>query len=244
MYPLIALGAAIAIWAIVAAAIGVDLIVPSVGATMRALGKLLAQGSFYAAVGGTILRSAAAYAICFVAAICTAAAAARCKPIARLLAPIVAISRVVPTMSIILLAVLWFAPQVAPIPVACVVIYPMLHTSLHAAIVGVDPQLCEMARAYRVPMRTQIRRLYLPEMLPSVWTAVRSTLGLTLKLIIAAEVLAQTRAGMGLHMQLSKVYLDTAQLFAWTLVAVALGAALEGIAALCLRATQRRRYAD
>ena len=84
LYPLIALGAAIAIWAIVAAAIGVDLIVPSVGATMRALGKLLAQGSFYAAVGGTILRSAAAYAICFVAAICTAAAAARCKPIARL----------------------------------------------------------------------------------------------------------------------------------------------------------------
>ena len=76
------------------------------------------------------------------------------------------------------------------------------------------------------------RSLYIPQTLPLVFTSIKSSIGLNLKLIISAEVLAQTADSMGLYMQLAKINLDTAVLLAWTLVAILLGGLFEGIVTL------------
>ena len=60
-----------------------------------------------------------------------------------------------------------------------------------------------------------------------------------MKVMIASEVLAQTFDSMGVNMQISRIYLDTAQLMGWTLAAIIMSFALEGAVSLLRRVTVR-----
>lgn len=240
IFPLISLALIAALWAICAAAVGMDLIVPSIGQTFASLGGLLATAQFYLAVAATLGRAVAAFALSLLCASITAVLSARFRAVDKTLAPLVAIVRALPTMSIILLALLWMSSANVPILVAFTVLFPMQHTAIVHSIRQVDPDLKEMAKIYRVSKKRILFGLYLPQMRSDLLSMTGATLSFSVKLTIAAEVLAQTRDSMGLHMQLSKVYLDTAGLFAWTIAAVVLGGLLElSVAMIAKMATGR-----
>ena len=148
------------------------------------------------------------------------------------MSPIVLLIRIMPTMSIILLALIWFNSFQSTILVAFCVIFPMLYTSFCDAIHGVDEDLIEMSKVYKVNKYNQIFKMYLPQTLPMALTGIKSSIGLNLKLVIAAEVLAQTANSIGVNMQLANIYLNTATLLAWTVVAIILGGVFEGIVLL------------
>ncbi|MGN1042295.1 MAG: ABC transporter permease, partial [Christensenellales bacterium] len=92
-----------------------------------------------------------------------------------------------------------------------------------SAITGVDGDLIEMSKVYKVSVKDRIFSLYLPQILPSAFDNMQSSAGLTIKIIISAEVIAQTRNSMGIMMQTARGYLETAELLAWTIVAIILG---------------------
>ena len=71
--------------------------------------------------------------------------------------------------------------------------------------------------------------------LPSAVKLAGAGLALTLKLMVAAEVLAQTANSLGGLMNLAKTYLETAELLALLLVTVAAGLLFEGAAKLISR---------
>ncbi len=77
-------------------------------------------------------------------------------------------------------------------------------------------------------------------MMPTTLSAIQSTISLNLKVLIAAEVLAATKDSIGRMMQTAKLYLDTAELIAWTVVAIVLGALLESIIAFIKYIVVRR----
>lgn len=239
IYPLFSLALIFALWAITAAYYDSDLLIPSIGTTFEKLGELLAQKQTYVDVACTLLRALRGFVLSFAIALALSVPAAFFKPFAKILAPIVAVMRSTPTMSVILLCLLWTNTQVAPVFVTVLIIFPLLYTAFYTAITGVDKKLTDMARVYRVPFMTRLLKLYVPSMLPTVFSAVRSTLSLTVKLTIAAEVLAQTRNSIGVDMQLANLYLETPVLIAWTLIAIVLGAVLElivyALGKLCMR---------
>ena len=80
--------------------------------------------------------------------------------------------------------------------------------------------------------------------MPSILSGVQSTLGLMVKLIIAAEVMSNTARSIGQSMSLAQMYLETDVLIAYTLVAIVLSAALEGIVALIKKYALRWNCAD
>ena len=65
-----------------------------------------------------------------------------------------------------------------------------------------------------------------------------------MKLIIAAEVMSNTARSIGQSMSLAQMYLETDVLIAYTLVAIVLSAALEGIVALIKKYALRWNCAD
>ena len=81
--------------------------------------------------------------------------------------------------------------------------------------------------------------MYIPQALPSVFTSIKSSIGLNLKIVISAEVIAQTADSMGLYMQLARINLDTAILLAWTVVAIVIGGIVESIVALVAKKVAR-----
>lgn len=226
IYPLAALGLLIAIWAISAAAVGKEIIIPSIGSTFKELWALIKTADFYRAVGNTLLRTLASFAIAVVCALIIGLLSVF-NPIERLFSPIIKIVRAVPTMSVILLTVIWMNPKTSPIFIAFLINFPILYSGLFSAIKSVDKNLIEVSVAYGVSKKDIVKSLYLPSVAPAAFDCMQSSLGLTIKIIISAEVIAQTKNSMGLMMQFSRAYLETAQLLAWTLAAIILSYALE-----------------
>lgn len=230
--PVVTVVMIVIVYAIISKVVGVELIAPSVGSTLKEFFAMFGKGEFYKAVGGTLWRAFIAYVLSVVLAFALAALTKLWKPLRRAFSPIVALIRVLPTMSLILLALIWFNSFQSTVLVAFCIVFPMLYTGFCDAIESVDKDLIEMSRVYAVDKRRLVTKLYIPQALPSVFTSIKSSIGLNLKLIISAEVLAQTADSMGLYMQLAKINLDTAVLLAWTIVAILLGGLFEGIVTL------------
>ena len=230
--PFIALGLVIALWSIVAAVYDSELIFPKFNSTIKALFELMKEKDFYLSIGNTLVRVLISFSISFVFATAFAIISSLLKHVGQVVSIMASIMRAIPTMAIILLALIWLTTLNAPMLVAILVTFPLQYAGILNAIVNVDPRLIEMANIYKVPTIKKITKLYFPETRAAVFSTVKSTISLNVKLIIAAEVMAQTRMSMGLQMQQASMYLEMPKLLAWTIVAVILGLILEGIVEL------------
>lgn len=226
LYPLAALGILVAIWAVAAAAVNKELIIPSLSSTFNRLFSLLGDGAFYQAVGNTLLRTVASFLIgAAVALVCSLLSLY--PPVRKTLAPIIKIVRSIPTMSIILLTVIWLRPSTSPILIAFLINFPIMYSGFFSAFSGVDKELIEMSKSYNVSKKDTVLSLYMPSVAPAAFDCMQASVSLTVKIIISAEVLAQTKNSMGLMMQMARGYLETAELLAWTLTAIILSYMLE-----------------
>ncbi|NLL56564.1 MAG: ABC transporter permease subunit [Clostridiales bacterium] len=239
IYPVISLGLLILIWFVTAKVVDIELIIPSISATVKEFFALLGQKQFYSAILGTLNRTLISFLLAFIMAIALAIISAFLPFLNKLLSPIVTVVRAIPTMSLILLTIIWLNPQTSPLLIGFVIVFPIMYSSFYTAIISVDNDLIQMSKAYNVSKKDMVLSLYLPNIAPSFFDTVRSTISLNLKIIISAEVLAQTKISMGVMMQMSKAYLETAQLLAWTLVAIILSYLLEIIVYSIKKATIR-----
>lgn len=227
IYPVISLGILFLIWFVVAKIIDIELIIPSIENTFKMLFELFMQKTFYVSILGTLLRTLLSFLLAFGAAIVLAVLSAFLPFIYKLFSPIVTIVRAIPTMSLILLTIIWLNSDTSPLLVGFFIVFPIMYGSFYTAIISVDDDLIQMSKAYNVSKKDMIFSLFLPNIAPSFFDSVRSTISLNVKIIISAEVLAQTKKSMGVMMQISKAQLDTATLLAWTLIAIILSYVLE-----------------
>lgn len=227
IYPLAGFGLILLAWFIAAKIIGITIILPSPALAFKEFFSLLSQKEAWTAVGMTLYRSLYSFALAFISAAVFAVAGYLFKPLHKIISPIVSVLRSLPTMSIILIAIIWFSSAKSPVFIAFLITFPMLYANFYGALEGLDPALIKMSNLYAVPLKTQISELYIPGVLPSVFVASRSSVSLNVKVIIAAEVLAQTKDSIGRAMQVSRVFLDTATLMGWTILAVLLSYLLE-----------------
>ena len=230
--PVVGLAIFIGVWYACSAAIGIKIILPSPTDTLLGLFSLFGQRSFYLAVGRTLARAFIGFLVAFSAACLFAALGQGIRFFKKMFAPIAVIFRVLPTISVILLVLIWFKSATAPYVITFLVLFPMLYTTVSDAAEIVDKELLEMTKAYRFSRSKTLLSFYIPQMLPSLLTGASITLSFAVKLTVAAEVLAFTGASMGRAMQQSAAYMQTDLLLAWTLVAILLGFLLEGIVVL------------
>jgi NitT/TauT family transport system permease protein len=73
---------------------------------------------------------------------------------------------------------------------------------------------------YRVKLRRIVFELYIPSILPYLLAGASNAMGITWKVIIAAEILSQPSFAIGTNLMIAKIELETAQVFAWTVVAI------------------------
>jgi NitT/TauT family transport system permease protein len=213
-----------------------EIILPGPAATLARLQGVLSSRGFVADVLATVTRGILGFAVSAVAALALGVAAGRSERVFVLLQPAVALVRATPVMSVILLAMIWFRTDGMPVFVAFLMCFPVLYGNVVEGIRSLDRDLVDMARAFRVRRRRIFGSLYLPAILPYLVAGFSATLGLAWKVVVAAEVLAQPARAVGSRLQDARVMLDTAGVLAWTVVALLLAAATEGL----LRGVARR----
>ena len=86
-----------------------------------------------------------------------------------------------------------------------------------------------MARVFAVRPWQRITHIYVSQALPYFQAGCALALGLCWKSGIAAEVIGLPANSIGEHLYEAKVYLNTPDLFAWTLVIIALSLVFEKV---------------
>lgn len=188
---------------------------------------LIGEKTFWQAVSFTFTRITAGFLLAFFLAQILAALAARFPLVETLLRPYLTAIQTVPVASFIVIALLWLSGRKLSIFISFLMVLPVLYTNLLHGIKAADPQLLEMARVFRLSPFQRVRGVYLPAMESYLLSACHVALGMCWKSGVAAEVIGVCSGSIGGMLYDSKVYLEISDLFAWTVVIVAVSVCFE-----------------
>lgn len=225
----------LALWAIAAAVVGKELILPAPAAVGRSLCALVVTSDFWRSALTSLLRVLAGFLMGTAGGVMLAAATAASVWADRLFSPALRAVRTVPVVSFILLLFFSLPNTKVPAAVSALMALPVVWRAARQGLASADPLLLEMASAYGFGRWKTIRLIYIPAALPALAAGCETALGLAWKSGMAAEVLCQPKWAAGSRLQSAKAYLDTPGLIAWTVVIVALSLAMEGLLRLLFR---------
>lgn len=217
----------LALWTLLAKLVGQELLLPSPVRVLRALVSLASTGAFWQNVARSLLRVTAGLVLATALGVLLAALTQASRLACVLLAPLMTLVKSTPVASFIILALVWLGRNIVPLCITALMVLPVVWANVSAGLAGQDRELLELARVYRLPRRRVLRRITLPSVLPHFQAALRSALGMGWKAGIAAEVLTVPQISIGRRLYEAKLYLETAELFAWTLTVVLLSLLIE-----------------
>lgn len=206
--------------------------------------ELAGEASFWRSILFSLSRIAAGFALGLSAGAVLAALAARWRRVAELLAPVVLLAKTIPVASFVILALIWVSSRNLSVLISFLMVFPILYTNLYDGIRNTDRNLLEMAAVFEIPPLRRVRYIYLSEIMPSLRSAVAVSLGLCWKSGIAAEVIGIPRGSIGEKLYNAKIYINTADVFAWTLVIVLVAAAFEHLVLWGMEAAARALLRD
>lgn len=225
--PLLGVVLIIAVWKIGAVFAGTEVILPGPLTVAGSLLDVVRSPGFVYALGATALRGLGAFFLSALSGLLCGVAAGLSTVFRNLIKPLVIIIKSTPVMSFILLALIWFPSGIVPVFVSVLMAFPIIYENTVAGIRNVDSRLIEMARVYRVPRSRILRTILLPGLYTFFMAGARTGLGIIWKAVIAAEILSRPVAAVGSAMYEAKIYIETAEVIAWTVIAVLLSALSE-----------------
>lgn len=208
-------------------ALGQELLLASPVSALLRLGELAVTAPFWQAVGWSAGRILGGFFLSCLLAVFCAVLASRFLWFRELLTPLVATVKAVPVASFIILALVWVSSRNLSLLIAALMVFPPVYGSVLTGIDQTDRGLLEMASVFRVPFSRTLRGIFLPQVLPYFRSAVSLGLGLCWKAGVAAEIIGLPNGSIGERLYTAKVYLETADLFAWTAVIVTVSVVFE-----------------
>ncbi len=196
---------------------------------LQALFFQIQEKAFWLTILHSFLRITLGFLSAFICGILLGSAAYVLPLIRELAAPLMTLIKSVPVASFVILALIWIGSEGLSVFISFLVVVPMIYASTLTGLENTSKELLEMAQVFRMPLFNRIRCIYIPAVLPYLLSGCRTALGMSWKSGIAAEVIGIPTNSIGEQLYYSKLYLDTAGLFAWTAVIIAISALFEAL---------------
>ena len=230
----------LAAWQLASVAVGSRVVLVGPAEVARRLAELVLEADFWVSVGLSLGRVATGFGLAVVAGVALAAWASRSRVVEGLLAPLVGAVKAAPVASFVVLLLMWVPSRRLSVAVSFLMAFPILYTNVLAGVRQTDPALLEMADVFGVSSWARVRTVYAAQVAPYLRAGLSLAMGLSWKSGIAAEVIGLPVPSIGIHLYDAKVYLDTPDLLAWTVVIVALSVGLEALLGRLLDWAQTR----
>ncbi|SHF03369.1 NitT/TauT family transport system permease protein [Tissierella praeacuta DSM 18095] len=229
----------IIIWILLSKFIDNEIILPTIKSTFVNFIQIIKNPNFITIISYSVLRSLIGFIISLFLAIIIGIFSSISKTIYYLMIPIINFLSSVPTMAIIILAIIWLNNELVPIFVGFIMVFPILYETVLKGILNIDKDIIAMAQIYKADKLTIIKDIYIPSIFINLSNVFSSTLGINLKMVIAGEVLSQPKYAIGSNLQLQKMYLNTSGIFAWIIIILFIAKVfeyiLERVEILCIK---------
>ena len=209
----------ITIWQFASMYLGQEILLASPVSVVRKLFELIFSRNFWYSVGFSFVR--------IVLGIFLAVLAYWSKTVEILIAPVIAVVKSTPVASFIILCLIWIPSRNLSVFISFLMVLPVIYTNILEGIRQTDSKILEMAKVFRVNLRRQIRYIYVSQVLPYFLSACRLSLGMCWKAGVAAEVIGVPSGSIGEKLYNAKIYLNTPDLFAWTIVIIVISFVFE-----------------
>lgn len=197
-------------------------LIPSFPDLMRALLRVVSSPGFLVSIGTTLLRACVGLLLSLAAASITAFLLNRSETIRLLFMPWLSLLRSVPVISFILLALIFLNPEMIPLLIAFLTMYPLLTENLLKGLMNRRDSWKILARQFHLNAWNRLFQINYPQLKPYLFSGLASAVGFGWRAIIMGEVLSQCVDGIGKRMKEAQVFIDVPELIAWTLVAIVL----------------------
>ena len=217
------------VWQILAMGVDNVLLVVTPLQALRALFIQAGQAEFWRSAFGSMWRIALGFLLGAVLALFLAAVSYRYKITEEVLRPFMVFCKAVPVAVFAVLILIWWGSSMLAVAICFLVVFPNIYLNTLEGLKSADRGLLEMAEVFRLPYGTRFFYIYRPALKPFLLSAFQLSLGMCWKSGVAAEVIGTPDHSIGGALYLAKIYLDTADLFAWTVVIVVLSVLFEKI---------------
>ncbi|MBE5780231.1 MAG: ABC transporter permease subunit [Clostridiales bacterium] len=217
----------IAAWQLLCSFVGHEVLLPSPMRTFTRLLELMGEVSFYRAIGETCLRVVTGFLIGALLGLMLGVGCSFSYYVKAVFSPFIAVVRSTPFASFIILALLWLKTGYVPVLTAAIMTTPIVYEGICQGIGGVDKGMLDMARLYDYRPYDTVRYIWVPQVKPYFVAGAASSLGLSFKAAVAAEVIANPQYAIGAMLSDAKVYLETADLFAVTAALIIMSVLIE-----------------
>ncbi len=228
-------------WALLAMAVDRELLLPGPLAVARRLVALAGKGGFWRITAVSLLRILCGTALGILGGVLLAAGTNRSKLLEALFSPLLAVIQATPVASFILLVLIWVGRDILPCVIVFLMVLPVVWSNVSAGLRSADEGLLELARVCGFSRWKTTKLIYVPSVAPYFLSACRACLGLAWKSGVAAEVLTVPARSIGRELYEAKLYLNTADLFAWTAVVVLCSLVIENILDAAIAQAGRHR---
>lgn len=216
--------AIILFWLIVwqAAAAGIDNRILMVGPVqvLYAFLQNLMQPDFIRTVLSSFVRIGLGFFLALFAGLLFGAAGYRFRIAREILKPVIQTLKSVPVASFVVLLLIWFGSGRLSFFISFLIVFPNVYVNTIAGLKSADAGLLEMAQVFGMRRRNRFFYIYRPALMPYLNSCLKISLGMCWKSGVAAEVIGLPDHSLGERLYMSKIYLDTAGLFAWTLTVI------------------------
>ena len=218
---------ALALWQAAAMLLNQRILLVTPVSVVRRLGTLLFESGFWSTVGFSFLRIEAGFFLGLFIGTVMAVCSARFHLIETMLWPFMTVAKTVPVASFIIICLIWLDASSLSVFISFLMVFPIVYFNVLQGMKSTDRSMLQMADIFRVSYKRRLFYIYMPQVRPFFTSACAAALGISWKAGIAAEVIGIPNGSIGERLYEAKIYLNTADLLAWTVVIVLISVAFE-----------------
>lgn len=151
------------------------------------------------------------------------------------ISPILSVIKSIPVASFVVLLLIWQGAQNLSVYICFLVVFPNVCISTKNGFKAVDKKILELSQVFGLKGLKKLWYIYRPTLLPHLISCMEISIGMSFKSGVAAEVIGVPDYSIGERIYVSKVYLDTAGLAAWTLTLIVLSFLVEKAILYCFK---------
>ena len=218
---------ALALWQFAAMSLDQSMLLVSPLKVLARLFTIWLEEGFFSTVWFSFRRIALGFLLGFLLGVLLGIPAGRFSWLETLLWPFVITIKSVPVASFVIISLIWLSSGELSVFISFLMVFPVIYSNVLEGIKSTDRRMTEMAELYGLPFGKRLLYIHTPRLKPFLMSGCSVALGLSWKSGIAAEVIGIPDGSMGEMLYESKIYFNTADLFAWTVIIVLISVAFE-----------------